>query len=155
MDVHAEDMSFVTIWPEPEKGYSAYFPSMEDARRLFALLAKPYCLEMLDVLGRQKCGFFLPEVLVDKLSVSVEEIIDLLEELKQQGVVESMSLEIDRGEVTAYKVSHPLRLVPLMMAVQGFIETKINYMYNYEERIPLLQGEEWKREREDEHHEEE
>lgn len=152
MDVHAADLAFVTLWPEPEEGYAAYFPPMENCRQLFSILAKPHCLEILDTLGRQKCGFFLPEVLSRKVGIPTGEVAALLDEMEKAGVVCSMELEMEQGEVKAYKVSQPLKLIPLMMAAQSFMETKVVYMYSYDEDIPLLRGAKWKRQ-EDESHE--
>lgn len=48
LDIHAEDLSFVTLWPKPEKGYAQWFAPKSEYRRLFALLARPGCLELLE-----------------------------------------------------------------------------------------------------------
>ena len=48
--VNAEDMSFVSIWPEPEAGYEAFMTKNSQCRALFQALAMPYCLELLEYL---------------------------------------------------------------------------------------------------------
>lgn len=48
MDLHAEEFSFVTIWPEPEAGYDAYLAPKSEYRKLFQLLARPGCLELIE-----------------------------------------------------------------------------------------------------------
>lgn len=146
MDCHADDMSFVTLWPEPKEGYAAYFPPMENCRRLFTLLAKPGCLEILETLGRKKCGFFVPEIFAEELHLPAETVTKMLEELENMGVVWSIKLETRAGEVKAYKVCHPLTLVPLMMAARSFMETNNCYLYSYNDDIPLLRGEAWEKE---------
>ena len=71
----------------------------------------------------------------------------LLEELVGLGVLWSMKLELEEGEVTAYKLAEPLGLVPFLLAAQGFMETSSNYVYFYDDEKPLLRGAEWKRKR--------
>ena len=41
LDVHAEDLSFVTLWPESEDGYAAWLAPKDEYRRLFGLLSRP------------------------------------------------------------------------------------------------------------------
>lgn len=152
MDVHAEDMSFVTLWPEPKEGYASFFAPMEDYRRLFAVLAKPHCLELLDSLYWRKSNYFIPPVIAKACGLPQETVAELLEELANIGILGTMKLELEEGEVKAYKLAEPLTLVPFLMAAQGFMETSCNYMYFYDDQAPLLRGKEWKR-REDEHNE--
>lgn len=152
MDVHAEDMSFVTLWPEPKEGYAAYLAPMEDYRRLFAVLAKPHCLELLDSLYWRKSGYFVPTVIAKQCGLPLETVTGLLEELEGIGIFQSMKLELEKGEVKAYKLAEPLTLVPFLMAAQGFMETSCNYIYFYDDEDPLLRGGKW-RVREDKEHE--
>ena len=46
----AEDMSWVSIFPEPETGWEPFLESSDNYRRLFQLLARPHCLELLEYL---------------------------------------------------------------------------------------------------------
>lgn len=46
--VNAEDMSFISIWPEPEAGYEAFMAKNSLCRELFQTLAMPHCLELLE-----------------------------------------------------------------------------------------------------------
>ncbi len=50
LSLHAEDLSFATVWPEPEDGYDAHFAPMDKYRALFSVLARPGCLEVLEYL---------------------------------------------------------------------------------------------------------
>ena len=126
MDVHAEDKSY---------------------RKLFAVLAKPHCLELLDSLYWKKSNFFIPAVIARQSGIPQETVSQLLEELVGLGVLWSMKLELEEGEVTAYKLAEPLGLVPFLLAAQGFMETSSNYVYFYDDEKPLLRGAEWKRKR--------
>lgn len=151
MDVHAEDMTFVTLWPEPKEGYASFFAPMESYRRLFSVLAKPGCLELLDSLYWRKSNYFVPAVIARQSGLPLETVTGLLEDLEGIGIFWSMKLELEEGEVNAYKLAEPLTLVPFLMAAQGFMETSCNYMYFYDDEYPLLRGEKWKAQEDKEH----
>ena len=151
MDVHAKDMTFVTLWPEPEEGYASFFAPMEEYRRLFAVLAKPGCLELLDSLYWRKSNYFTPPVIAKQGGLPLETVTGLLEELAGIGIFWSMKLELEEGEVKAYKLAEPLTLVPFLMAAQGFMETSCNYMYFYDDEAPLLRGKKWRAQEDKEH----
>lgn len=48
--VVSEEFSFMTLTPEPEAGWLAYFAENDDYRKLFAVLARPHCLELMELL---------------------------------------------------------------------------------------------------------
>ena len=73
LDVHAEDMSFSTLWPRPEKGYEAYFASMDQYRTLFTVLSRPGCLELLEYLNSQTSRLYVPEALATALRMPRQE----------------------------------------------------------------------------------
>lgn len=152
LDVHGENMSFVTLWPEPKAGYAAYLAPMEDFRRLFSLLAKPGYLELIEALYRRKPQFFAPSAVAKQLGFPTEALIEKLEELETLGVLHSMKMELDEGEVKVYQLTEPMNLVPFLYTAQSFMQTGINYLYFYDDEVPLLRGETWKRQ-EDETHE--
>ncbi len=152
LDVHAENMSFVTLWPEPKEGYAAYLAPMEDFRRLFGLLAKPGYLELIEALYRRKPQFFAPSVVAKQLDSPVDELMEKLEELEAMSVLHSMKMELEDGEVKVYQLTEPINLVPLLYTAQSFMQTGINYTYFYDDEDPLLRGERWKKQ-EDESYE--
>lgn len=151
LDVHADNMSFVTLWPEPEEGYAAYLAPMEDFRRLFSLLARPGYLELIETLYRRKPQFFAPSVVAKQLDIPTDALIEKLEELEAMSVLHSMKMELDEGEVKVYQLTEPMNLVPLLYAAQSFMQTGINYTYFYDDEIPLLRGEKWKKQEDKEH----
>ena len=145
VDVHAEDMAFVTLWPEPPQGYAAFFAPVDKYRKLFAVLAKPCCLELLDSLYWRKSYYFVPPVIARQSGLPLETVTALLEELEGLEILWSMKLELEEGEVKAYKLAEPLTLVPFLLSAQGFMETSCNYMYFYDDEDPLLRGGKWKK----------
>lgn len=148
VDIHADDLSFVTLAPEPKKGYTAFFAPMENCRRLFALLAKPNCLELLDSLYRKTANYFIPSVAARQSGLAPETVEGLLEELEKVGVLLSMKLELDDGEIKAYKLAEPMSFIPFFLSAQSFMDTCCNYTYFYDDEEPLLRGAEWKKEEE-------
>lgn len=152
LDVHADNLSFVTLWPEPKDGYAAYLAPMEDFRKMFSLLARPGYLELIETLYRRKPQFFAPSVVAKQLDIPTDALIEKLEELEKLGVLHSMKMELEEGEVKVYQLTEPMNLVPLLYAAQSFMQTGINYTYFYDDEIPLLRGEKW-RVREDKGHE--
>lgn len=152
LDVHAQDMSFVTLWPEPKEGYAAYLAPMEMFRRLFSMLAKPGYLELLEVLYRRKPQFFTPSVVAKQLDVPMDDIfMAKLEELEAVGVLHSMKMELDQGEIKVYRLTEPMNLIPLLYGAQSFMQTGVNYTYFYDDEIPLLRGTKWKQKKEGSH----
>ncbi len=152
LDVHAENMTFVTLWPEPKEGYAACLAPMEDFRRLFALLARPGYLELLEALYRRKPQFFTPAVLTKQLDIPIETIIARLEELESMGITHSMKMELEEGEIKVYQLVEPMNLLPFLYGAQSFMQTGVNYTYFYDDEIPLLRGAKWKQ-KEDRPHE--
>lgn len=151
LDVHAEDLSFVTLWPEPKEGYAAYLDSIENFRGLFALLAKPGCLELLEELSRRKPQYFIPIVVARRLGMPLETVTELLDELEERKVLWSTKMELEEGEVKAYQLVEPINLVPLLYTAQSFMQTGFNYVYYFNDDTPLLRGAKWKKQEDDSH----
>ncbi len=151
LDVHAEDLSFVTLWPEPKEGYAAYLDSIENFRGLFALLAKPGCLELLEELSRRKPQYFIPIVVARRLDMPLETVTELLDELEKRKVLWSTKMELEDGEVKAYQLIEPINLVPLLYTAQSFMQTGLNYMYYFNDELPLLRGAKWKTQEDNRH----
>lgn len=151
LDVHADDMSFVTLWPEPEGGYAAYLAPMEDFRRLFSLLAKPGYLELLEALYRRKPQFFASSVAAKCLDAPIDAMVEKLEELEKQGVLHSIKMELEEGEIKVYQLLEPMNLLPLLYGAQSFMQTGLNYTYFYDDERPLLRGKKWKRQEDNGH----
>lgn len=74
LDVHAEDLAFVTLWPEPEDGYAAWLAPKDEYRRLFGLLSRPGCLELLEHLHCHKRGYFVVQAVAKQLDMPGETV---------------------------------------------------------------------------------
>ncbi len=144
MDIHAEDLSFVTLWPEPKDGYAAWFAPKEEYRRLFGLLSRQGCLELLEYLHCRKPSYFVAEAAAKQLEMSCETVEELLDALEERQILSSVELELESGEVKAYELAEPAAFVPFLYIARCFMQTGMNYICvgNYD--TPLLQKEKWK-----------
>lgn len=144
LDIHAEDLSFVTLWPEPKGGYAAWFAPKEEYRRLFGLLSRQGCLELLEYLHCRKRSYFVAEAAAKHLEIPYETVEELLKALEELQILRSMELELGSGEVKAYELAEPAAFVPFLYIARCFMQTGMNYICvgNYD--TPLLQKGKWK-----------
>ena len=121
--VGGEDMSFMSLWPRPEAGYAAWFAPRDLCRRLFALLARPGCLELLERLHDDlKARYYVPEVLAKQLERPPEEVAHLLAAMAELDLVKKLDLELENGPVNAYIVHENWAFTPLMLFARCFLE---------------------------------
>lgn len=121
--VGGEDMSFMSLWPRPEAGYAAWFADRDLCRRLFALLARPGCLELLERLHDDpKARYYVPEVLAKQTGRPPEEVAQLLAAMAELKLVEQLELELETGPVSAYIVHENWAFAPLMLFARCFLE---------------------------------
>lgn len=112
LDVHAEDLSFVTLWPESEDGYAAWLAPKDEYRRLFRLLSRPGCLELLEHLHCYKRGYFVVQAVAKQLDMPGETVEELLKALEERQILRSVELELESGEARAYELAEPAAFVP-------------------------------------------
>lgn len=151
LDIHAEDLSFVTLWPKPEKGYTQWFAPKSEYRRLFALLAKPGCLELLGYLHSRKPRYFYPAVAAKHLKLPRETVEELLDALAERNILHSVDLELEDGEVKAYRIAEPLKLVPFLYLARCFMQYDMNCVRVGDWEFPSGQDERWVDEEEKRH----
>ena len=153
LDTHAEDLSFVTLWPKPEKGYAQWFAPKSEYRRLFALLARPGCLELLEYLHSRKLSYFSPIVAAKHLKMPRETAEELLDALAERSILRSVNLEVEDGEVKAYRVAEPLKLVPFLYLTRCFMQSDLNSVRLGDWEPPLGPDEIWRDTKEKKQHE--
>ncbi len=143
LDMHAEDLSFATLWPEPRDGYAAWLAPKEEYRRLFALLSRQGCLELLEYLHCRKRGYFIAEAAAKQLQMPCGTVEELLRSLEGLQILRSMELELEAGEVKAYELAEPAAFVPFLYMARCFMQTGMNYICvgNYD--TPLLEKGKW------------
>ena len=137
LDVHADDLSFVTLWPKPKGGWAQWLAPMEDYRKLFTVLAKPGCLELLGCLYRRNDNWFAPGVVVKDLKMPKEAAVKLLEALTEREILTSMELELEDGEAKVYRVTEPIKLVPFLLLGRVLMQFDSNLM-RFGDALPII-----------------
>lgn len=148
VDLHAEDFSFVTIWPEPEAGYDAYLSPKSEYRKLFQLLARPGCLELTEYMYSKKVHYFVPDVAAKQMGMPLQQVKELLEAMDERKMVWSMQLELTEGTVTAYELTEHIGMVPFLYIARCMMQRGANLTYQIEEERPVFKGGLWKEEKE-------
>ena len=113
--VGSKEMSFMSVWPRPAAGYAAYFADRDGCRRLFALLARPGCLELMERLHNDLAPhYYVPEVLARQLSLPAAEAAEMLAAMAELHLVKKLDLELETGSISAYVVHENWAFVPFM-----------------------------------------
>ena len=149
LSLHAEDLSFATVWPRPEKGYDAYFAPRDLYRKLFAVLSRPGRLELLEYLHSQKFRMYVPENLAKVLKLPLEEVRTILDELCELRIIRKEELQLEEKISNAYYQYNSVELVPFLYMARCMMWTD-GHLVNVGDGDgkPLLEGREWKEEKE-------
>lgn len=150
LDIHAQDMSFSTVWPRPKKGYDAYFAPRDQYRRLFAVLARPGCLELLERLLSYSTRYYVSGAFAETLDRPVAEIEAILDELYELHIIHEAELQLEGGISKAYSIYSGVTLVPFLYMARCMMQYGQNLVNvgGGKEIPPLLNGDEWKNDRE-------
>lgn len=151
LDLHAEDFSFATIWPEPQEGYAAYFAPKDQYRRLFEVLVKPGCLELLEYMYSRKRHFYIPNAMAAPLGLPCGQVESLMEELSQLAILDSMELELENGMVKAYSTYEDGAFVPFFYMARCLMQAGLNMINLFDRNDPILRGASWKDSEESDH----
>lgn len=149
LGLHADDLSFATVWPEPAGGYDAYFASMDEYRALFAILARPGCLEVLEYLYSRPYRHYVPETVAHALALPLQEAQALLDGLTNLRMLEKTELELVDGLTNAYaRRDGDVSLVPFLYTARCVMQMG-SYLFNIGGAGKnLFRGGIWKKERE-------
>ena len=140
-DVHAEDLTFATLWPRPRGGWAQWLAPKEEYRKLFAVLAKPGCLELVECIWRWRIVWFSPNVAAKRAGMDRETVEELLEDLAERRMLTSMELELEEGETRVYKVVEPWKLIPFLMLARTMMQYDSNF-FRLGDASPLMEPDE-------------
>lgn len=144
LDVHGEDLSFVTLWPKPAGGWGRWLSPKSEYRRLFGLLAQPGCLELLGYLHSRTMNYHAPAAVAAKLELPRERVEELLEALEERQILRSIRLEVEEGEIRAYTVAEPQKLIPFLLLARCLMQEGMNYLKIHDGVPPLGKEELWR-----------
>ena len=145
--VNAEDMSFVSIWPEPEAGYEAFMAKNSLCRKLFQTLAMPHCLELLEYLHSKPARdsrHYTPGAIAKMLGIEVREAENLIKALTDLGMLKPATLETEDGVVHSFRIWGNDAIVPLLYLARWLTTGGNVSVSNIGRESPVLRGEKWK-----------
>ena len=142
-DVHAEDLSFVTLWPRPQGGWGQWLAPKEEYRKLFEVLARPGCLTLLEYVCNRKIGWFSSSVVTKHLNLPHEDVESLLKSLAAVGLLSSMELELEDGETHVFEAAEPWKLIPFLLLARTLMQSESNYLKLYSPEPLFGAGEVW------------
>lgn len=147
LGVRADDMSFAAIFPEPEAGWEAFMDSNAHCRRLFEVLAKPHCLELLEYLHSKPplpIRRYTPGAIAKPMGMDTAEAERLMDDLTGLGVLSRAELETEDGLINSYLLSDDEALVPFLYFARWLTTDGSGFLNAPYRRSPMLRGEKWK-----------
>ena len=147
--IGSEEFSFMTIFPEPESGWAAYFLSNDDYRKLFATLACPHALELLKLLYSEKEHYIVPEAAAVRLGIPAKEAEEIFVQLYETHLLRRLELELASGMIYTYMINENYGFVPFLLITRCLIESDgCYYMHWTDRKKPLLHKPDEKQEKE-------
>ena len=111
----------------------------DDCRRLFAVLARPGCLEAWLLLARTKTDrFHTAGGLAARMGVDRAEAESLLEAMTEARLLTRSAIELDEEAVDVYALRHEEALVPLLYLARWLSEDSDTYFLGWRDRPVLL-----------------
>lgn len=144
--VNAEDMSFVSIWPEPETGYETFMTKNSLCRELFQVLAMPHCLELLEYLHSKPARDFrhyTAGAVAKALGIGVQEIENLIAALTDLGMLKPETLETEDGVCHSFRTWGYDAIVPLLYFARWLTSGGVTPITTAGRTAPVLRGEKW------------
>ena len=145
--VNAEDMSFISLWPEPEAGYEAFMAKNSQCRELFRTLAMPHCLELLEYLHSKPARdsrHYTPGAIAKTLGMETQEAEELIKALIDMGMLKPATLETEDGVIQSFSVWGYDAIVPLLYFARWLTTGGIATNSSAGRETPVLRGEKWK-----------
>lgn len=147
LGVRANDMSFAAIFPEPEMGWEAFMDSNARCRRLFEVLAKPYCLELLEYLHSKRpfaMRRYTPGAIAKPMGLDAAETERLMDGLTGLGILSKAELETEDGLINSYLLASDEALVPFLYFARWLTTGGDGFLNAPYRKSPMLRGEKWK-----------
>lgn len=147
LGVRADDMSFAAVFPEPERGWEEFLESNDRYRRLFEVLARPHCLELLEYLHSKPplpLRRYTPGAVAKPMGLDPEEAERLMDDLAGLGVLSRAELETEDGLLHTYLPGGDEALAPFLYLARWLITDGSGFLNAPYRRTPVLRGEKWK-----------
>lgn len=136
--INAEDMSFMSVFPEPEEGYEQFFLENEVYRKLFLVLSMPGTLELLRFLSREKESFYIASAAAKHVGLTVNETATIFEKLADIRILEKIELNMGDGITHAYILPNSGDIIPLLYFARWICNNDNAYFMNIPRKRPSL-----------------
>lgn len=151
LGVLSKDFPLYLLLPEPEDGYGQNFADKDEYRRLFTVLSKPGCLEILYFLYGKKPVFYTSDAVAKHTSLPSEEVKGLLADMEKCHLIAKKTLEASEGELPVYILHDNQAFVPFLYFARWFMEAEDAWIFGWDTRErPVLSRTERKRDRKNE-----
>lgn len=147
LGVRAEDMSFAAVFPEPEAGWEPFFSDNARCRRLFEVLARPQCLELLEYLHTKPplaLRRYTPGAVAKPMGLDATEAESLMDALAELDILSKAELETEDGIISSYLLGEDEALVPFLYFARWLTTGGGGFLNAPHRRSPVLRGEKWK-----------
>lgn len=111
----ASNFKYVLMMPEPEEGFSSIMKSIDSYRTLFALLSRPYRLQVF-LMGYSvpREERFTRDYVCAQLGIEPEVAQEVLDDLLAHHLLESMVIHTYDGRIVSYRSHTGVTVVPFL-----------------------------------------
>ncbi|MCD7807353.1 MAG: helix-turn-helix transcriptional regulator [Lachnospiraceae bacterium] len=135
LTVSAEDFPLYLLLPEPEGGYGQNLAPVKDYQRLFTLLVQDGVLELLfQFMKRQPDAYISAATLAHESNIPLQDADRLLSGMADCGLLTSIEIEAENGNVMAYQLKNEEALIPFLYLARWLMHKNNVYFYAWKIR---------------------
>ena len=109
------DLDYIFLLSQPENGFESVIKDADSLRRLFSLLVKPYCLEVIAALYAKKPNENVTgRLLAKELNAPETEVIAVLDELCNYRLIRNLEITDTNGKMHIYSYENSAEWVAFL-----------------------------------------
>ncbi len=109
------DLDYIFLLSQPENGFESVIKDADSLRRLFSLLVKPYCLEVIAALYAKKPNENVTgRLLAKELNAPETEVIAVLDELCKYHLIRNLEITDTNGKMHIYSYENSAEWVAFL-----------------------------------------
>ena len=140
--VGADDLAFMSVFPEPEGGFGAFLSDAEQFSQFFSLLSDPVCLSSLLLFyGKDAAKAYSATYIAKHLNAELSQVSSALVKLEAAGFLHSQQIELEEHAIQAYCLNVSCAFPAMLYYAELVIKHGV-YFVNVKKRTsPLLRNE--------------
>ena len=146
MGVGAEDMSFMSVFPEPESGFETFLEDNDTYRKLYSALAMPGSLELIRFFLREAAVLYSPAAAAKGAGITLEDAEKSLDAMAEARIIHRHEVILDVGPTSVYIVPDPECFVPFFY-LSTWLRSKVNMVRLSSRKSPPFRKKELKNEK--------